>query len=58
MYFPNGEVQFNGTTGAMTKCAMVVAWTVDISGNTNLQNNTTGCTANQTVSVKVVRLVE
>jgi hypothetical protein len=58
MYFPNGEVQFNGTTGAMTKCAMVVAWTVDISGNTNLQNNTTGCTANQTVSAKVVRLVE
>jgi Flp pilus assembly protein TadG len=58
IYFPTGEVQFNGTTGAMTKCAMVVAWTVDISGNANLQNNTTGCTANETVSAKIVRLVE
>jgi Flp pilus assembly protein TadG len=58
MYFPKGEVQFNGTTGAMTKCAMVVAWTIDISGNANLQNNTTGCYADQTVTAKVVRLVE
>jgi Flp pilus assembly protein TadG len=58
MYFPTGQVQLNGTTGAMTKCAMVVGWTIDISGNANLQNDTTGCTANETVSAKVVRLVE
>lgn len=58
IYTPNGQVQFNGTAGAMTKCAMVVAWTVDISGNANLQNNTTGCYADQTVTAKIVRLVE
>jgi Flp pilus assembly protein TadG len=58
MYFPKGEVQFNGTTGAMTKCVMVVSWTVDISGNANLQNNTTGCTANEQVSDFFIRLVE
>lgn len=63
MYFPSGKVQFNGSSGAMTQCAMVVADLVDFTGNTNLQNSLTrpdgtACTANQTVTANVVRLVE
>jgi hypothetical protein len=66
-YFPNGDVQLNGTAGAMTQCAMLVAQVVDISGNATLQNtltrldangNTVPCDANQTVTAKVARLVE
>jgi hypothetical protein len=63
MYFPTGQVQFNGTSNASTQCAMVVAWTVDFGGNTGLQNSLTHpdgtpCQANETVTAKVVRLVE
>lgn len=63
MYIPTGEIQFNGTSGASTQCAMVIGWTIDLSGNTNLQNSLTrpdgsACTANETVSAKIVRLVE
>ena len=63
MYLPTGEIQFNGTSSASTQCAMVVGWTIDLSGNTNLQNSLTRpdgtpCQANETVSAKVVRLVE
>jgi Flp pilus assembly protein TadG len=56
-YFPKGNVTFTGTSGATTKCAMVVAYTVVFSGNTNLQNNTTGCSANITVPGKAIRLI-
>jgi len=57
MYFPKGSVDFTGTAGNMTKCLMVVAYTVAFSGNTNLQNDTTGCVANTTVKGKEIRLV-
>jgi Flp pilus assembly protein TadG len=57
MYFPNGKLTFNGTAGDMTKCAMVVARQVVFSGNSNLQNNTTGCSAAEKVKGKEVRLV-
>lgn len=63
MYFPNGTLQLNGTSANQTQCAMVVADVVDITGNTSLQNSLTRpdgtpCTANQTVTAKMVRLVE
>ena len=57
IYLPNGQAQFTGSTGATTKCAMVVARQVQFSGNANLQNNTTGCTANETVKGKEIKLV-
>jgi hypothetical protein len=57
MYFPNGQVSFTGTGSTTTKCAMVVAHTVVFSGNTNLQNNTTGCVANTTFKGKAIRLI-
>lgn len=56
-YFPKGQVTFSGNSGATTKCAMVVGYTLVFTGNTNLQNNTTGCTANSTVKGKAVKLV-
>lgn len=57
IYFPRGTLNFTGNSSPATKCAMIVAYRVDFGGNTDIQNNTTGCTANSTVSGKVVRLV-
>ncbi len=57
MYFPKGQLTFNGTAGAMTKCAMVVSYTAIFAGNTNLQNDLTGCTANQKKQTKSIRLI-
>lgn len=62
IYEPTGQVQFNGSSGAMTQCAMVVGWTEDFSGNANLQNSLTrpdgsACTNATTVSGKRIRLV-
>lgn len=62
IYEPTGQIQFNGTSSAMTQCAMVVGWTETFNGDTNLQNSLTrpdgtACTANQTVPAYGVRLV-
>jgi hypothetical protein len=57
MYFPKGQISFNGTSGQTTKCATVVGYTVAFAGNTNLQNNTTNCDNNQTIPGKAIRLI-
>jgi Flp pilus assembly protein TadG len=62
-YFPNAQVQFNGTAATQTTCAMVVAWTVDITGNADFQNATTKpdgspCDGSKTVPGYVMKLVE
>jgi Flp pilus assembly protein TadG len=57
IYFPKQEVKFSGSSGAQTKCAMVVARRVNFEGNTNIQNNTTGCVANSKVKGKVIKLI-
>ena len=57
MYFPKGQISFTGSSGNITKCAMVVSKKVVFTGNTNLQNNTTGCVAPKTVAGKEIRLV-
>ena len=57
MYFPKGNVTFSGNSGSMTKCVMVMAYTLTFTGNTNLQNNTSGCTAATTVPGQMIRLV-
>jgi Flp pilus assembly protein TadG len=57
IYLPNGQVTFSGSTGASTKCAMVIGYTLQFTGNTNLQNNTTGCTANTTATIQIVKLI-
>jgi Flp pilus assembly protein TadG len=57
IYIPNQQVSFSGSSGAITKCAMVVAKRVEFAGNANLQNDTTGCTANSKVKGKIIRLI-
>jgi Flp pilus assembly protein TadG len=57
VYLPNGDITFSGDSAQSTKCAMVVALRVTFTGNTNIQNDTTGCTADQTIVGKSVRLV-
>ena len=57
MYLPKGQVSFAGSAGDTTKCVMVVANQVVFTGNSNLQNNTTGCTSAIKKKGKEVRLV-
>lgn len=56
-YFPNGDLSFTGTSSGTTQCAMVVSLTVEFSGNSTIQNDTSSCTADQTVSAKMIRLI-
>jgi hypothetical protein len=55
-YMPNGQVSFTGSSAAATKCAMVIGYILNFTGNTALQNTTSGCTANTTVQGKAVKL--
>lgn len=57
IYMPQGQVSFSGNTADTTKCLQVIGWTLNFTGNTNIQNNTTGCSAATTSSTKAVRLV-
>jgi hypothetical protein len=57
IYFPKGVLNFTGSSSAATKCVMIVSLRADFGGNTDIQNNTAGCTANSTVAGKKVRLV-
>ena len=57
IYFPKGDMTFSGDSAQSTKCAMVVSLTVTFTGNTNIQNDTTGCVADQKKGGKAVRLV-
>lgn len=57
IYFPKGVLNFTGSSSAATKCVMIVSLRADFGGNTDIQNNTAGCTANSTVAGKKVRLI-
>ncbi len=57
IYIPNQQVTFSGSSGAMTRCAMVVARRVEFAGNTNLQNTVAGCNNPQRVRGSVIRLI-
>ena len=57
VYFPKQEVKFSGSSAATTKCAMVVARRVSFEGNSNIQNDTTGCTASSKVKGKAIKLI-
>ena len=57
LYFPKGKITFSGSSSALSKCLMVVGKQVHFSGNSNIQNNTTGCVADSTKKGKRVRLV-
>jgi Flp pilus assembly protein TadG len=57
IYLPNGKLTFQGTSGSVTKCVMLVVNQAVFTGNADLQNDTDGCTAATTVPGKSVRLV-
>jgi Flp pilus assembly protein TadG len=56
-YFPKGQLTMAGTTGSSTKCAMLVAYTVNFTGNSDLQNNTVGCNHAVKKKGKDIRLI-
>ena len=57
IYMPKGQISFSGSSADSTKCLMVVGNTLNFTGNTNLQNNTTGCNNAIKKSGKEVRLI-
>jgi Flp pilus assembly protein TadG len=56
-YFPNQELQINGTAGLDFNCAQFVARTVDFSGNGSINNTCTGGYGDDAIMGKHVRLV-
>ncbi|MDQ3040586.1 MAG: hypothetical protein M3R16_12445, partial [Pseudomonadota bacterium] len=56
-YFPNTTVDYNGGGAATFKCAMIVGYVINLSGNSSIQNNTNGCKASTQQTITRVRLV-
>ena len=57
IYFPNGNLNFTGSTAGSTQCAMIIGWNVTFSGSSDIQNDTSSCVADTTLSGKRVRLI-
>lgn len=62
IYFPNGDLTFTGSSAGATQCAMIVAYTVDFSGNASIQNSLIRpdgqpCKADTQVKGQKVRLI-
>ena len=57
VYFPRGNVELLGSSTAAFQCAMLVAYTVDFTGSSTIQNDTSGCDADMTVTGRRVRLI-
>ncbi|HEU5481556.1 MAG TPA: hypothetical protein VFU80_00475, partial [Sphingomicrobium sp.] len=57
VYFPHGDVTLTGSTTQAFQCAMLVGYTVEFTGNATVQNDTSACDADMTVSGKRVRLI-
>ena len=56
-YFPNQQIQINGTSGLDFTCAKFVARTVDFSGNGSINNSCPGGYGGDAIMGKHVRLV-
>ncbi len=56
-YFPSTTVDYNGGGASTFKCAMIVGYVINLSGNSSIQNNTTGCNAATQQTITRVRLV-
>ena len=57
MYFPNQQLQVNGTAGLNFSCAQFVARRVEFSGNGSITNSCPGGYGNGSIMGKHVRLV-
>jgi len=56
-YFPNQQMQINGTAGLDFNCAQFVARTVDFAGNGSINNTCTGGYGDDAIMGRHVRLV-
>lgn len=57
IYFPNGNLTITGSSTSSTQCAMIIGWNVTFSGSAEVQNDTSSCVADTTMSGKRVRLI-
>lgn len=57
IYFPNGDLTFTGSSAAATQCAMIVGLTVEFTGDADVQNDTSSCTADTQVKGHKIRLI-
>ena len=58
VYMPNGEVRFTGNSGQHAECLLLVAYRVNITGDTSLDNNCPSSVASLPLSGRYVRVVE
>ena len=57
VYFPSGDLTLTGSSTQSFQCAMMVGYTVEFTGNATVQNDTSACDADMTVTHKRVRLI-
>ena len=65
IYFPKGDISYTGSSAQAFQCAMIVGYTVQFSGSSNIQNDNDGdgdpdtddCDADTQVQHKKIRLI-
>ncbi len=57
-YFPRQQLKFTGTSGVNFTCVQMVAWTVQFSGTSEIDNDCSGAGGGGDFTGKAVRLVE
>lgn len=57
VYFPSGDLTLTGSSTQAFQCAMMVGYTVEFTGSATVQNDTSVCDADMTVTHKRVRLI-
>lgn len=58
VYFPNGDVRFNGNAGQHADCLLLVAQRVNFSGTSSLDNNCDSHIDSVDTSSRIIRVVE
>lgn len=58
VYFPAGEVKFNGGSGQYAKCLMLVTYRVEMTGSGKVENDCGSDFDNYDTAARVIRVVE
>jgi hypothetical protein len=58
VYFPNGDVRFNGNAGQHADCLLLVAQRVNFSGTSSLDNNCDSHIDSVDTRSRIIRVVE
>jgi hypothetical protein len=58
LYFPRGDLTFNGTMGMNTNCMQIVSWTVKFTGNSAVSNTCPAGSGASAFTGKKIRMVE